>query len=37
MKILFIPNWRVKHLEEDDAHIQAPDKYVAGKPYWFFK
>ncbi|MGN0228923.1 MAG: glycosyltransferase family 4 protein [Muribaculaceae bacterium] len=37
MKILFIPNWRVKHLEEDDAHIQAPDKYVEGQPYWFFK
>lgn len=37
MKILFMPNWRVKHLEQDDAHIQSPDKYVDGQPYWFFK
>ena len=37
MRILFIPNWRVKHLDEDDKHLQAPDKYVEGQPYWFFK
>lgn len=37
MKILFIPNWNVKHLLEDDPAIQAPDKYVKGKPYWFFR
>lgn len=37
MKILFIPNWRVKTLDKDDERIQAPDKYVKGKPYWFFR
>ena len=37
MRILFIPNWNVKYLEADDNAIQAHDKYVDGKPYWFFK
>lgn len=37
MKILFIPNWNVKMLPADDASVQAPDKYVKGEPYWFFR
>lgn len=37
LKILFIPNWRVNRLDKDDAALQAPDKCVAGMPYWFFK
>ncbi len=24
-------------LDEDDKSLQAPDKYVSGSPYWFFK
>ena len=37
MKILFIPNWNVKRLAEDNSSLQAPDKYVDGHPYWFFR
>ncbi len=37
MKILFLPNWEVPVLKEDNESIQAPDKYVVGKPYWFFR
>lgn len=37
MKILFLPNWEVPTLEIDDESIQAPNKYVQGKPYWFFR
>ena len=37
MKILFIPNWNVKRLDKDDSSLQAPDKYVDGQPYWFFR
>lgn len=37
MKILFLPNWKVYQLNVDDDGIQAPDKQVAGAPYWFFK
>lgn len=37
MRILFIPNWNVKVLPVDDESIQAPDKYVKGVPYWFFR
>ncbi len=37
MKVLFLPNWEVPVLEHDDDSIQAPNKYVKGKPYWFFR
>lgn len=37
LKILFIPNWRVKRLSQDDTTIQAPDKVVDGMDYWFFR
>lgn len=37
MKILFLPNWHVHHLDLDNMSIQAPDKYVKGEKYWFFK
>lgn len=36
-KILFLPNWNVHFLDQDCYNIQAPDKYVYGKEYWFFK
>ena len=37
MKILFLPNWQVHCLDEDDNSIQAPDKHIKGEKYWFFK
>ena len=37
MKRLFIPNWNVAQLSSDQPQIQAPDKKVAGEPYWFFR
>lgn len=37
MKILFIPNWNVAQLAVDQPQVQAPDKKVAGEPYWFFR
>ena len=37
MKILFIPNWKVIHAEEDIPSVQAPDKYIKDKSYWFFR
>ena len=37
MKILFLPNWTVVNSDTDIADLQAPDKYISGKPYWFFK
>ena len=37
MKILFLPNWQVHSLDTDTEVIQAPDKQVFDKPYWFFK
>lgn len=37
MKILFLPNWHVYNLDQDNMSIQAPDKYVKGDKYWFFK
>ena len=37
MKILFLPNWTVNYLYEDRKELQAPDKYIQGQKYWFFK
>ena len=37
MKILFLPNWSVVNSDTDIADLQAPNKYIKGKPYWFFK
>src|SRR5574344_1402165 len=37
MKILFLPNWKVFHLDVDSDKYQAPNKYVKGGTYWFFK
>ena len=37
MKILFLPNWTVVAYNVDVKDLQAPDKYVYGEPYWFFK
>ena len=37
MKILFLPNWTVVKSDTNITELQAPDKYISGKPYWFFK
>jgi len=37
MKILFLANWKVYFLSEDNPNIQSPDKLVNGERYWFFK
>lgn len=37
MKILFLPNWPVHIIDVDSDQWQAPDKYVKGQPYWFFR
>lgn len=37
MKILFLPNWVVKGSNIDLPETQCPDKYITGKPYWFFR
>lgn len=37
MRILFLPNWSVQELDADSDQLQAPDKCVRGKPYWFFR
>ena len=37
MKILFLPNFPVERLSEDDRAIKPPNKIVAGANYWFFK
>ncbi|MBO4458943.1 MAG: glycosyltransferase family 4 protein [Butyrivibrio sp.] len=37
MKILFLPNWRVKKCTEIPKDKQPPDYYVKGQDYWFFR
>lgn len=37
MKILFLPNFKVYHLHQDDPTILDPNKYLNKKKYWFFK
>ena len=37
MKILFLPNWTVVNSDMDITDLQTPDKYISGKPYWFFR
>lgn len=37
MRILFLPNFKVHSLSQDDQSILSPNKYVANEPYWFFK
>lgn len=37
MKILFLPNWKVRKCEKIPDDIQAPDYYTNSKEYWFFK
>jgi len=37
MKILMLVNWKVHYLNDDTDSIQAPDKLVDGKQYWFFR
>ncbi|MCL1938099.1 MAG: glycosyltransferase family 4 protein [Candidatus Azobacteroides sp.] len=37
MRILFLPNWTVVQSNTNISDLQSPDKYIYGKPYWFFK
>jgi glycosyltransferase involved in cell wall biosynthesis len=37
MKILFLPNWKVKKYVTPPADLQSPDYYTDSKHYWFFK
>ncbi len=37
MRILFLPNFPVYRIEEDDPNILSPNKIINGQPYWFFK
>jgi len=37
MKILFLPNWRVKYCKEAPKDKQPPDYYIKGQDYWFFR
>lgn len=37
MKILFLPNWDVHKLNQDDPLIQSPNKQVRNQAYWFFR
>lgn len=37
MKILMLVDWQVARLEQDRDDIQAPDKLVRHRPYWFFR
>jgi len=37
MKILFLPNWKVKKCVSPPADLQPPDYYTDPKHYWFFK
>lgn len=37
MKILFLPNFRVTQLTNDNPDIPVPNKIVFGQGYWFFK
>ena len=37
MKTLALVNWGIKFLSVDDGRIPAPNKYLEGSNYWFFK
>lgn len=37
MRILFLPNFEVHGLTEDDSTVLAPNKIVNKEKYWFFK
>lgn len=37
MKILFLPNFRVRSLSADDPSIAPPNKVIDPRKYWFFK
>lgn len=37
MRILFLPNWKVKKCDEAPEDLQAPDYYAKNEKYWFFK
>lgn len=37
MKILMLVNWKVEYCDRRPTGRQAPDYYVKGEPYWFFR
>jgi len=37
MKALFLPNWKVHHLHNENIEIQNPDKVINTSSYWFFR
>jgi len=37
LKILFLPNWRVKRLIKDEPEIPSPNKILSPNSYWFFR
>lgn len=37
MKILFLPNWKVKYCDSVPSDKQPPDYFIKGQDYWFFR
>lgn len=37
MKCLFLPNFRVYNIPEDNITVPSPNKLVKDSPYWFFR
>lgn len=37
MKILMLVNWKIEYTEKAPENKQAPDYYVPGQSYWFFR
>lgn len=37
MKILMLVNWKIEYCDEKPSNKQAPDYYVKGEPYWFYR
>lgn len=37
MRCLFLPNFQVRKLHDDDNAVPPPNKLVEGQRYWFFK
>ena len=37
MKILFLPNWKIKFCDKAPLDKQPPDYFIKGESYWFFR
>lgn len=37
MKILMLVNWKIDYCKETPEDKQAPDYYIDGQPYWFYR